>query len=105
MSGLKRALLRVQPLPNRAPITTKSAGALHILGLGFLVLIRRLGLRSALNGPPWLLPDPDLSESVMRHCWPAIERRDITVIRLLRRVLRTLAGKKSIPRSVRMAWP
>ncbi|WP_431283782.1 transposase [Humitalea sp. 24SJ18S-53] len=77
----------------------------RILGLQFLVLIRRLGLRSALNGPPWLLPDPDLSERVIRHCWPAIERRDITVIRLLRRVLRTLAGRRSIPRSVRLAWP
>ncbi|WP_431282216.1 transposase [Humitalea sp. 24SJ18S-53] len=86
-------------------ITRACRRAHRILGLGFLVLIRRLSIRSALNGPPWLLPDPDLSERLMRYFWPAIERRDMPAIRLLKRLLRTTAGKKSIPRSVRLAWP
>jgi len=77
----------------------------RILGLGFIMLIRRLGLRSAMNGPPWMLPDPDLSESLLSHTLPAVLRGDLVVIRLLRRVLRTLAGQKSIPRFVRLAWP
>ncbi|WP_431283642.1 transposase [Humitalea sp. 24SJ18S-53] len=111
--GLWQALLKaLVPLDETHPLRAiqtfifRACRRAHrILGLQFLVLIRRLGMRSALNGPPWLLPDPDLSERVMRHCWPAIERRDITVIRLLRKLLRTLAGKRSIPRSVRLAWP
>ena len=42
----------------------------RILGIGFLVLIRRIGLRSALPGPPWLLPDPLLSETLSRAPLP-----------------------------------
>ncbi|WP_242662634.1 transposase, partial [Pseudoroseomonas deserti] len=38
----------------------------RILGLPLVVLIRRIGLRSALRAPPWLMPDPDLSETCIR---------------------------------------
>ncbi|WP_431283219.1 transposase [Humitalea sp. 24SJ18S-53] len=86
-------------------ITRACRRAHRILGLQFLILIRRLDIRSALNGPPWLLPDPDLSQILILHSLPALQRRDLPTIRLLRRVLRTVAGKKSIPRSVRLAWP
>jgi len=77
----------------------------RILGLGFLVLIRRLGLRRALNGPPWLLPDPDLSETLVRLSLAAVARRDLTQIGLLKRLLRTARGRASLPRAVRLAWP
>ncbi len=77
----------------------------RILGIGFLMLIRRLDIRAALNGPPWLLPDPDMSERLLCHTLPAVLRGDLGVIRLLRRLLRTLAGRRSIPQSVRRAWP
>ncbi|QDD96803.1 Hypothetical protein HVIM_03751 [Roseomonas mucosa] len=40
--------------------------AYRILGMGLILLARRLNLRSALPGPPWLLPDPDLSETLRR---------------------------------------
>ncbi len=40
--------------------------AARIGGMPLLLLIRRLDLRTALNGPPWLLPDPLLSETCAR---------------------------------------
>jgi len=77
--------------------------AQRILGLGFIVFIRRLGLRSALNGPPWLLPDPDLSESLRRSPLPARPSPDH--LRGLKHLLRIAAGRRSIPRCIRLAWP
>jgi len=83
----------------------------RILGLRFIVLIRRLGLRSALNGPPWLLPDPILSETLARFPLPdpPADRRGLTahiaLLRGLRRLLRDARGRRSLPRSLRLAWP
>lgn len=64
-----------------------------------LVLARRLGFRRALNAPPWLLPDPDLSEKLLQHR-PAA--RDL--LKPWLRVLKTLIGRRHIAPSVRRAW-
>ena len=84
----------------------------RILGMGFLLLIRRIGLRSALNGPPWLLPDPDLSERLARLPIPlkipqtrAGRTRRVEVLRALKHLFRAAEGRARIPRSVRLAWP
>lgn len=77
--------------------------AARLGGLPLLLLIRRLGLRSALNGPPWLLPDPLLSETLL--AWPLGPRPTRETLRALARLLRDAAGRRSIPRSVRLGWP
>ncbi|MBI0433025.1 transposase [Roseomonas sp. KE0001] len=77
--------------------------AARLGGLPLLMLIRRLGLRSALNGPPWLLPDPLLSETLL--AWPLGPRPTRETLRALARLLRDAAGRRSIPRSVRLGWP
>ena len=41
--------------------------AWRILGVPGMALARRLGFLSALRGPSWLLPNPDLSEYVFRR--------------------------------------
>jgi transposase len=86
--------------------------AYRIRGLALILLARRLKLRRALPGPPWLLPDPDLSETLAQ---PGIvaprrpPRGQVTLwrgqCRALRRLLRWSLGRRSIPRSVRFAWP
>ena len=71
---------------------------------------RILGLRSALNGPPWLLPNPILSETIIRFGLPDPPpdrrgRRDyIGLLKTLRHLLRVAGGRRSLPRSVRLAW-
>jgi hypothetical protein len=84
----------------------------RILGIGFLVLIRRIGLRSALPGPPWLLPDPLLSETLSRAPLPLGipktaegKRRRTDYLRALKHLFRAAEGRARIPRSVRLAWP
>ena len=46
--------------------------ALRILGVAGIRLVRRLGLHTALPGPPWLCPDPDLSEALQPRILRAI---------------------------------
>ena len=88
--------------------------ALRLLGLAGIVLARRLGLLSALPGPPWMLPDPDLSATVFRALgralqrlreelgepWPrpSILRARRALLRRYRRVLGIVAGRRWIPR-------
>ena len=85
--------------------------AARLGGLHLLVLIRRLGLRSALNGPPWLLPDPDLSETLRRFPLPAVPTTRkaadaaLATVRSVAALLRHAAGRRSMPRSVRWGWP
>ncbi|MBO1075690.1 transposase [Roseomonas marmotae] len=76
--------------------------AARLGGLPLLVLIRRLNLRAALNGPPWLLPDPLLSETL--HRLPLNPRWAPDALRSLLRLARNALGRASIPRSVRLAW-
>ncbi len=69
-------------------------------------LARRLGFLSALRGPSWLLPDPDLSELVFRKLRAAMRRAREHGLRVLpdgflrdyRRQLGIAAGRRSIPR-------
>lgn len=108
--GLWQALARaLMDLPEGHPLRALESficrairRAKRLLGLPMLVLLRRLGLRSALAAPPWLLPDPDLSETVLRHAMaansPAALRRHLPL-------LRRLAGVRRIPRSVQLGWP
>ncbi|MCG7363486.1 transposase [Roseomonas sp. ACRSG] len=63
---------------------------------------RRLGLRAALNAPPWLLPDPLLSETLRRL--PLNPNVPAEALRSLLRLSRNALGRASIPRSVRLAW-
>jgi len=84
--------------------------AARIGGLPLLLLIRRLGLRKALPAPPWLLPDPDLSETLARltpttapTTRPAL-RAQRTLLGSLAWLLRATAGRRRIPRTVRLAW-
>ena len=82
----------------------------RILGLGLILLARRLDLRGALPGPPWLLPDPDLSQTLARAKIPPFTGAygTITPYRCLLRGLaalhRTAAGRARIPRSLRLGW-
>ncbi|UFN50656.1 transposase [Roseomonas sp. OT10] len=86
--------------------------AARLLGFPFLVLIRRLGLRSALDGPPWLLPDPLLSETLARTPIPDPDSAPHgqcgplrALLATLKHLHRTAAGRARIPRSVRWGWP
>ena len=71
-----------------------------------VALARRLGFLSALRGPSWLLPDPDLSELVFRRLNPVLDRlREGTLrvappgfLRACGRLLAAAAGRRSIPR-------
>ncbi|MFC7735210.1 transposase [Roseomonas sp. GCM10028921] len=81
-------------------------------GISLLVLIRRLGLRSALNGPPWLVPDPGLSETLARAPLPLGIPRSRAgrlaragYLRAVTWLLKAAEGRARIPRSVRLAWP
>jgi hypothetical protein len=58
-----------------------------------------LGLTKALPAPPWLLPDPDLSETLRR-----LPPTDAETARSLARLLRFAAGRRRIPRVLRLLW-
>jgi len=86
--------------------------AYRLRGLRLIVLARRLGLRRALPGPPWLLPDPDLSEMARQLAVAPknpMRRGAIGFLRrwqgAIRRVLRVAEGRRHIPRSLRLAMP
>ncbi|MCG7359532.1 transposase, partial [Roseomonas mucosa] len=85
--------------------------AYRILGMGLILLARRLNLRSALPGPPWLLPDPDLSETLRQTKIPPFPTRygTLTAYRDLLKTLaalhRAAAGCARLPNRLRHAWP
>ncbi len=101
------------PLQQLRNVILKACRRAHrILGLPFLVLIRKLNLRRALPGPPWLLPDPLLSETLaqIKIAPPppgeyGHKTRHARLLASLKRLHRNAAGRASIPRSVRLAWP
>ncbi len=80
--------------------------AWRLLGVQGMALARRLGFLSALRGPSWLLPDPDLSEQVFRKLRAAMLRAREHGLRALpdgflrsyRRLLAIAAGRRSVPR-------
>jgi hypothetical protein len=73
--------------------------AIRIGGLPLIALIRRLGLTKALPAPPWLLPDPNLSETLRR-----IPPETPNAAKPLARLLRLAAGRARIPRILRLLW-
>ena len=85
--------------------------AARLGGMLLLLLIRKLGLRTALNAPPWLLPDPLLSEMLARVPHPRLEPTRASVeaakthLKALAALARAALGRKRIPASVRNAWP
>ena len=87
--------------------------AAKLVGLRIIVLARRLNLLQALPGPCWLLPDPDLSETLVGIFQRHAENPDPGHFRRWwRRMGRTYTklftaagGRRSIPRSVRLAMP
>ncbi|HEY8614292.1 MAG TPA: transposase, partial [Roseomonas sp.] len=85
--------------------------AARLGGMPLILLIRKLGLRSALNGPPWLLPDPRLSEMLRRAPLPPLPRTPEqfaaakTRLRSLAALAKAALGRTRIPRTVRLAWP
>ncbi|MDJ0389625.1 transposase [Roseomonas sp. E05] len=120
-AGLWHRLLEVLARADLAPghplrqieyaICRATRRAARLGGMSLLLLIRRLGLRTALNGPPWLLPDPLLSETLARVL-PGLLLRAETGLHTLREGLRSArtlaasaAGRRRIPRLVRLAWP
>ena len=78
---------------------------IRILGLPAILLARRLRIHEALPAPSWLLPDPDLSETIRGLLKTIIkdylhpEARDR--LRLCIRLLRTAGGRARIPSSLR----
>ena len=82
--------------------------AWRLLGVGGMALARRLGFLSALRGPSWLLPDPDLSEQVFSKLRAAMLRARQHGLRVLppgflrsyKKLLAIAAGRRSIPRAL-----
>ncbi|MBI0534708.1 transposase [Roseomonas sp. KE2513] len=85
--------------------------AARLGGMPLLLLIRRLGLRSALNGPPWLLPDPLLSETLARLPLPRLEPTAASIealrahLKSREALSKAALGRRHMPRTVRWAWP
>jgi len=79
--------------------------AVRIAGLTLITTARRLGFRSALRGPSWLLPDPDLSEALRRltdqlldFALAAPATLPEGLLGLCGRLLGTAGGRRWIPR-------
>ena len=99
------------PLRDIAPLIFRACRrAIRLRGLKFIVLIRRLGFLTALNGPPHKLPNPDLSEKLKRVRLPRAPRtkQDFAIYRGLLKTLRHLhrmaGGIKHISRKQRLGW-
>jgi len=95
------------PAPIRAiahAIHAAHRRTIRILGLPAILLARRLRILEALPAPSWLLPDPDLSET-MRGLLKSIAQeprhpKTLALLRLCRQVLRTAGGRARIPGSL-----
>ncbi len=81
--------------------------ALRILGVEGIRLARRLGLHSALNGPTWMLPDPDLSDALLprilakvRGCIGQPAAIAIPILRAARAFHSLVGGRRYIPRAL-----
>jgi transposase len=92
-------------------ITRACRRAARLCGLGLVILIRRLGLVSALPGPPGQVANPILSETIAR--FPITPLRRLTEaaiaatrvrIALLRHLHRGAGGVQRLPRASRLAW-
>ncbi|WP_426959621.1 transposase [Muricoccus radiodurans] len=99
------------PLKGIAPMILRATRrAARLGGMRLLLLIRQLDLREALNGPPWLLPDPLLSEMLRRAPLPrpprdkAEQLAALTHLKTLKALLKTAAGRARLSRAMRLAW-
>ncbi len=99
------------PLNEIAPLIFRACRrAVRLRGLRFIVLIRRLGFLTALNGPPSKLPNPDLSEKLKAMRLPAMPstRKQFTAylgyLKALKHLHRMAGGIKYIPRRQRLGW-
>ena len=118
-AGLWERLLRALARPDAPPallalehwVCAACRRATRLRGMRIITLARRLGFLSALKGPPWMLPDADLSERV--HRWI------VSVLRIIperglravprgffpaaRRWLTLGGGRARVPRSLQPA--
>ena len=116
--GLWPRLLAALALPGAPPalralehwVCRASRRATRLLGLRFIVLIRRLGFLSALKGPPWMVANPDLSETIRRFpihlAWRPECRRPRgrnPVIAALMALHRFCGGRRYIPKCLEPA--
>jgi hypothetical protein len=78
--------------------------AWRVLGVEGMALARRLGFLSALRGPSWYLPDPDLSEWVFRRVGEELSRGLRAVLpgflRAAWHVMGIAGGRRSVPRAL-----
>lgn len=85
--------------------------AIRIRGIALIALARRLELFRALPGPPFMVPDPDLSEIIRRmplarHFarWRQDVPGTLELLRALQRLHALAGGRRYIPRAVRESW-
>jgi len=101
------------PLRNLlGPICRAARRAIRIRGMRIILLARRLNLKRALPAPPWMCPDPDLSEIVFAMPLPRripptrrLRMAAIDYLRTLRKLLTVVAGRRYIPRALKANWP
>jgi transposase len=86
--------------------------AIRLRGLRIILLARRLDLPRALPAPPWMCPDPDLSEKLFALPFPTLlpltrrrKERGIAWLRAMQRCLTVVAGRRYIPRALKACWP
>ncbi|TCH99067.1 transposase [Roseococcus sp. SYP-B2431] len=94
------------------PICRAARRAIRLRGLRIILLARRLNLKRALPAPPWMCPDPDLSEILFDLQWRRLptlrdqpKARAIAWLRAMRRCIGVVAGRRYIPRALKACWP
>ncbi|WP_424813153.1 transposase [Roseococcus sp. YIM B11640] len=114
----ERLLIALAAAPKSHPlreieglICRAASRAMRIRGLGLNVLARRLNLKRALPGPPWMVANPILSETLFAMKipvrFPLLERNRAYVVRWclgMRRLLTTAAGRRYIPSALKACW-
>jgi transposase len=105
-AGRRNPLRAIEPFVTRA-----CRRAIRLLGLGFIATIRKIGLITALNGPPAWVADPLLSESIdfagLVRAFPRATAgwdRYLAILRALKGLHRACAGRAHLPRWLRLAW-
>lgn len=101
--GARHPLQQLRPLIFRA-----ARRAYRLRGLGIIVLARRLKLLGALPGPAWMLPDPDLSKSLV--AWQTRNRENFRPFlrqwgKTLRNLMGLAGGRAHISRYLRLCMP
>ena len=101
LQGLRRVIFRA------------ARRAYRIRGLGIIVLARRLGFLGALPGPSWMVPDPDLSKTLVD--WQMRQVKDdggrsfgrfvLKWGKVLRNLMGMAGGRPNMPRVLRLMTP